>query len=246
MPLFNTVVPTTRLRISAFLDQDFTRPLPTRPNTMSVAYDPKSFSIKQEKNEYGSKEGPAIKPRNPSFYASGSRVLSVSLSFVAIDLGPYGSKTAQELKPDLQREVDLFERLCQRVNSSTHQPSFLRLNYGLPGLRSTFEARLKEYDITYSLFDQNGRALLAEITAQFLEAVPPTKRDARNRLSSPDLSHRHLVLAGETLPMLCLRYYGSTEPYLQVAAFNQLDDIRSLTPGVELLFPPLENAGVPG
>lgn len=246
MSLFNTVVQTTELRISAFLDEGFTRPLLPLPSQMSVAYDPKSLSIKQEDNKFETEQGASTSAPNPSFYASGPRVLSVTLSFVAIDFGPYGFNSPNLLEPNLRRELDLFERLCQRINSSSHQPSFLRLDYGQPGLRSTFEARLKSYDITYGLFDQHGQALLADIKADFLEAVPPAKSNARNRLSSPDLSHRHLVLAGETLPMLCLRYYGSTEPYLQVAAFNQLDDIRSLMPGQELLFPPLENAGAPG
>ena len=39
--------------------------------------------------------------------------------------------------------------------------------------------------------------------------------------------------------MLCQRYYGSTDAYLQIASFNQLDDLRELRPGQELLFPPL-------
>lgn len=242
MPLLDTVKPAT-LRISAFLDNAFTRPLRPLPNRMVAAYDPETLSINQD-NTFETKQGLSTSGAQASFYASGSRQLSVTLSFVGVDFGPYGLNASQWRRQDVREQLDLFERLCQRINGPSHEPAYLRLNWGNAGLRSTFEARLKSYDVSYGLFDRGGKALLADLTATFVEAVQPIKKRARLRLSSPDLSHRHLVLAGETLPMLCLRYYGTTEPYLQVAAFNQLDDIRALTPGQALLFPPLDAAGV--
>ncbi|MFN7678581.1 MAG: hypothetical protein ACK5QW_08320 [Cyanobacteriota bacterium] len=244
MTLLDTVKP-AKLHITAFLDSAHTRPLRPFPNRMTAAYDPESLSIQQD-NTFETKQGVSTSGVKAAFYASGSRLLTVTLSFVGIDFGPYGLHSSQLRRQDVRQELDLFQRLCQRINGASHEPAFLRLNWGRGGLRSTFEARLKSYDISYGLFDRGGKALLADLTATFVEAVHPTKRRARLRLSSPDLSHRHLVVAGETLPMLCLRYYGSTDPYLRVAAFNQLDDIRSLTPGQELLFPPLEQAGGAG
>jgi len=277
-----------KLHITAFLDSSFTRPLRPLPNRMSLAYDPESLSIQQD-NKFEDRQGASTSATRASFYASSSRLLTVTFSFVGIDFGPYGpsnsqprrqdfvrqdasptprranrpgakdkprpdfelpqrsSKASSPIKPqDVREQLELFQRLCQRINGASHQPAFLRLNWGSGGLRSTFEARLKSHDIHYGLFDRGGKALLADLTATFVEAVHPTKRRARQRLSSPDLSHRHLVLAGESLPMLCLRYYGTTDPYLQVAAFNQLDDIRALTPGEELLFPPLDPSGGQG
>ena len=52
-----------------------------------------------------------------------------------------------------------------------------------------------------------------------------------------------MVLAGDTLPLLCQQIYGSATHYLQVAAFNGLDDFRVLEPGRELLFPPFARPG---
>ncbi|MEB3319128.1 MAG: hypothetical protein VKO39_13445 [Cyanobacteriota bacterium] len=242
MTLLDTVKP-AKLHITAFLDSAFTRPLRPFPNRMSAAYNPESLSIKQD-NTFENRQGASTSAAKASFYASSSRLLTVTFAFVGIDFGPYGLNASQLRQLDVREQLDLFQRLCQRINGASHQPSFLRLNWGKGGLRSTFEARLKSYEISYGLFDRGGKALLADLTATFVEAVHPTKRRARQRLSSPDLSHRHLVLAGETLPMLCQRYYGTPDPYLQVAAFNQLDDLRDLTPGQELLFPPLESAAV--
>lgn len=244
MPILDTVKPET-LHITAFLDNAFTRPLQPLPNKMSAAYNIESLSIREE-NDYESKQGASTSGAKASFYASRSRLLTVTLCFVGIDFGPYGLNASGLPRQDVQEQLDLFQRLCQNINGASHEPAFLRLNWGKGRLGATFEARLKSHDISYGLFDRTGKALLADVTATFVEAVQPNKRRARQRLSSPDLSHRHLILAGETLPMLCLRYYGTTAPYLQVAAFNQLDDIRSLTPGQHLLFPPLETAGGQG
>ncbi|MEB3157176.1 MAG: LysM peptidoglycan-binding domain-containing protein, partial [Cyanobacteriota bacterium] len=66
---------------------------------------------------------------------------------------------------------------------------------------------------------------------------------AQDNFSSPDLTHRRLVRAGDTLPQLCLEIYGTAEHYLRVADVNNLDDVRVLTPGQQLLFPPYARTG---
>lgn len=243
MPLWDTIKPAT-LRISAFLDAKFTTPLQPLPSEMVAAFDPQSLTIGQENNlekdQCASSNG-----SKSTYHSSGPRVLSVKLTFVGVEFGPYGLDVFSAAGPDVQQQLDLFERLCQTINGASHEPAYLRLNWGQGGrLNSSFEGRLSSHDISYGLFDRGGTILVADLTAKFQEAVHPEKQKALQRLSSPDLSHRHLVLAGETLPMLCRRYYGTTAPYLQVAAFNQLDDIRTLTPGEQLLFPPLNSAGV--
>ena len=45
---------------------------------------------------------------------------------------------------------------------------------------------------------------------------------------------------GDSLPLMCHRIYGDARYYLEVARTNALVDFRSLRPGTELLFPPLE------
>ena len=241
MNILDTVKP-AQLHIRAFLDSKFSKRVTPAPFEMTAPYSPESLSFKQE-NVLETKQGASTGSAKANFYASGSRQLSVKLLFTGVDLGGYLPNPILSQPVNVAKQIDLFDRLCQRINGASHEPSYLRLSWASDGLRSCFEARLKSYDVNYSLFDRKGKALIAEITATFVEAVHPTKQRARQRLSSPDLSHRHLVLAGETLPMLCLRYYGCTDPYLQVAAFNQLDDLRSLTPGLELLFPPLLQQG---
>jgi nucleoid-associated protein YgaU len=60
--------------------------------------------------------------------------------------------------------------------------------------------------------------------------------------SSPDLSHLVTVKAGDTLPLLCCNIYGSSVYYLEVARVNGLAHFRDLAPGMQLLFPPLQDS----
>jgi len=243
MPELNLAKP-QRFNVTAFLDKKYSRPVSPAPHKLHTQYDLSSLKVKQEQS-YQSGQGLSTSSAQARFHASGSRQLAVTLLFNGINFGRYGASEIQGPKQGVAKQVALFLRLCNQINGDSHEPSFLRLSWVQAGIRSTFEARLKNYELVYPLMDKNGEPLLAEINANFVEAVDVKKQQARLRLSSPDLSHRHLVLAGETLPMLCLKYYGSTEPYLQVAAFNQLESLRSLAPGSQLLFPPLTPPGGP-
>ena len=232
-----------KLQISAFQSDDFSKPIQPSPSSLIASYSPSSLKIDQE-NNYTWAQGLSTGSSEVGFHSSNSRQLTVTLCFNGIDTGRYGASDILFFKqPDVIKDITLFRRLCQQIYGEKHEPPFLRLSWNEAGINSTFEARLLKSTISYKTVDMDGTPLLAEIDATFIEAVNPIKQQARLGLRSPDLSRRHLVLAGETLPMLCIEYYGSSAAYLQVAAFNQLDNFRSLTPGSQLLFPPLNSAG---
>ena len=82
--------------------------------------------------------------------------------------------------------------------------------------------------------------LRATLKTSFTEDLDPKKKKAKERSSSPDLTHTRIVRSGDTLPLLSLEIYGSAKHYMQLAKINNLDDFRNLAPGAELIFPPLE------
>jgi LysM repeat protein len=69
--------------------------------------------------------------------------------------------------------------------------------------------------------------------------MSPQEEALRANRSSPDLSHKVMVKAGDTLPLLCYRIYRDSSWYRDVARINNLDDFRDLKPGTRLVFPPL-------
>jgi Contractile injection system tube protein len=124
-----------------------------------------------------------------------------------------------------------------RYNGNIHEPNFLVVEWG----SLIFSCRLESVDITYNSFDRDGTPLRAELKATFISDKEAKRLAKEENKKSPDLTHSRIVRAGDTLPLLTNAVYGSSAYCLDVARFNQLDNFRSLTPGQQILFPPLES-----
>lgn len=131
----------------------------------------------------------------------------------------------------VQQRVEQFLNTCYRVVEKLHRPNKLHIHWGI----IDFFGWLQSVQIHYTLFDQKGIPLRAELECQFIGATD----QGMVQLSSPDLTHVREVRAGDTLPLLAKEIYGSSRYYLLIADANGLDDFRNLQPGTVLHFPPL-------
>ena len=113
------------------------------------------------------------------------------------------------------------------------------------GENSIFKGRVTEVDITYKLFNADGTPIRASAKVTFKSSIEEEKRAAKEDKQSPDLTQLVMVKAGDTLPLLCYRIYGTPQYYLQVAQRNGLSNFRTLTPGMSLTFPPVAKTGAP-
>ena len=139
-------------------------------------------------------------------------------------------------EPDAQEQIDQFLNVCYHYDGDIHQPRFLVIKWG--GL--SFNCRLLAVDIKYSLFDKSGNPLRAELEVDFLEDISDEQRAKLEDKKSPDIARTRTVLAGDSLPSLCRKVYGSENYYLALAEYNQIDHPREIQPGMEIHFPPLE------
>jgi hypothetical protein len=210
---------------------------------LEVQYNPSTLAIKHE-SVFQGRSGIATSSSTAKYSHSRSPTLDVSLVFDGTNAGYMGVELLFGVESVADR-VKKFLRTCYQVESTTHEPAFLRLTWDQGVLGPNFDCRLKSVDIQYTSFDRDGSPLHAELAVSFLADIAPGKKAALDRLSSPDLSHRRVVCSGDTLPLLCREIYGSAEHYLRVAEVNGLDDIRVLQPGTELVFPPYEGARRP-
>jgi len=246
MGLLDVIGKPSDFTITAFLDTARSKPAGKPagdPNNLEVQYNPETISVRFE-NVFQAGQASPSSSVQARFAHGRSRVVQVTLIFDAIDLGAYGLANLFTAKSrTVTDNVKLFLRLCQQINSESHEPSYLRLIWHKGVLGPNFDCRLKSVDINYTTFDTDGSPLHAELAAQFLEDLDPEKKAAQDKISSPDLTHRRLVKAGDTLPLLCRDIYGTAEHYLRVAEANSLDDFRLLTPGQELIFPPYAKSG---
>lgn len=139
--------------------------------------------------------------------------------------------------------IDVTQRVAQfqsvtGYSGDEHHPHYLTVGWGTLPIRKCV---LKSASIAYKLFRPDGVPLRAVISATFTERVDDQTRVAVAGDKSPDLTHVHLVKAGETLPALCQKFYGDVSYYTDVAAFNKLNNFRQLETGMQLIFPPLRN-----
>ena len=131
--------------------------------------------------------------------------------------------------------VDQLKALIARYNGKIHRPNFVVLSWG----ELDFQCVLESLGVSYTLFKPDGTPLRAKLALKFLGFMSEQRIAKVENKSSPDLTHRVTVLAGDTLPAMCHRIYGTSIYYAQVAAANGLVGFRRLRPGTKLLFPPL-------
>jgi Contractile injection system tube protein/LysM domain len=154
----------------------------------------------------------------------------LSLTFFLDGTGANGDRI------DVQQKIEQFQTITG-YNGNIHRPNYLKLTWGTLSVKRCV---LKSASIAYKLFKPDGVPLRAIITANFTDNSDDRTRQAISQDRSPDLTHLHLVKAGDTLPGLCQQIYGSADYYLEVARANQIDHFRRLIPGQKLIFPPLQ------
>ncbi|NVB43285.1 hypothetical protein G6O69_36005 [Pseudenhygromyxa sp. WMMC2535] len=211
-------------------------------STFEVMFNPESFSL-----EYASKFqdaealGASTKPAR--FVRSDPKTLSLKLVFDGTDVNILPVEQLWTSVQTVSKRVKDFIDNCFYLTSETHEPNYLRVQWGEGPLQNGFDCRLQSAKVNYTSFFRSGAPRRAEIDAVFVEDLHPPKASAQDRLNSPDLTHHRVVRAGDTLPQMCAMIYGSAHYYLRVAEFNGIDDFRVLVPGTELSFPPLDKAG---
>ena len=137
----------------------------------------------------------------------------------------------------VHKQIDNFRRICYDYNGENHEPNTVVVAWGES---FQFECKLKTLTINYKLFKTDGMPIRAEMDVSFVVSTD-VKTEARlKNNSSPDLSHVRMVKEGDTLPLMCKTIYGNPLMYLEVARINGLVNFRSLTPGMEIVFPPIK------
>tara|TARA_B110000908_G_C10265849_1_gene463845 strand:+ start:2388 stop:3086 length:699 start_codon:yes stop_codon:yes gene_type:complete len=144
----------------------------------------------------------------------------------------------------INKQIDSFKAHTINYQPDTHEPPlYTEICWGefTENKNSIFRGRITQLDITYTQFKPSGEPLRAELSVAFKEYKSFQTRLIKQNNSSPDMTHRRTVQAGDTLLLMTQRIYGDTKYYKQVATHNKLTSLRTLEPGTQLIFPPLES-----
>lgn len=211
------------MKLVAFKKPDFSEQV----GEYDVLVNPDKYTDKSEL-KYSTNSSPlGVSAETVKFRGAGSKVFNMEFFF--------DSTGVMSTQP-VDEQIEELKDLIYTYNGDIHEPNYVKI---LWGTQSLFEGRLKEWDILYSMMDLNGTPLRAEIKAVFIGSVSSKKKALEERKNSSDLTHIRTVMAGDTLPGMCYRIYGDSKYYIQVATFNKMDNIRSIRPGEDLIFPPI-------
>jgi Contractile injection system tube protein len=160
----------------------------------------------------------------------------MSFDFLFDNTGIIDDEPRDSVADDLKR----FKEVLVDYKGDSHEPRHFKLVWGE---NSIFKGRVTQVAITHKLFSSDGTPIRAIAKVTFRSSIEEEKRAAKEDRKSPDLTQVRKVKRGDTLPQLCFQIYGDPSYYLQVADANELINFRQLTPGMDLVFPPIAKTG---
>lgn len=213
----------TKVKLVAYKKPDFS----DKVGDYDVLINPEKYNSKSELR-YSTNSSPVgSSAETVKFRGAGSNNFQMDFFF--------DSTGVITLEP-VDRQMDKLKGLIYSYNGDIHEPNYIKIIWGT---QSLFEGRLKSWDVQITMMDLDGTPMRAEVKASFVRSVPVKKKALEERRNSSDLTHIRMVKAGDTLPAMCFKIYGDSKYFIQVAKYNGLDQIRSISPGDQLIFPPL-------
>lgn len=205
------------------------------PGAYEVMFNPESYSQTYE-NVFTKYQGINTSGRSAKYSLSQPSKISFKFIIDGTGVSNIGLTNIRGLKKTVTEEVKKFLEMTTELDGEIHEPRFLVISWG----NLTFDCRLKSLNINYTLFDNFGVPLRAELNTTFISDISDKKRNQLDQKESPDLTHWRVFQAHDTLPLMCEKIYGSPDHFIRVAQANKLDDFRNIKPGQELFFPPIE------
>ncbi len=220
-----------KLTIKAYEDIGRKKP---KGSAFEAMINPENYT-RQFQNVFSKRQGINSSGTEAEYARSLPEKLSLKIVLDGTGFNSFG--ILRSLPPvDVYTQVQQFLKTTGYRDGDIHEPRHLILSWG----NFTFKCRLESVEINYSVFSKSGLPMKAVLDTEFFEDIKTDERLKKERSNSPDLTHYRIVKEGDQLPLMCKHIYGSPAYYLWVAKANNLKDIRRLTSGTKLFFPPIE------
>ena len=179
------------------------------------------------------------KASSPQFKGADPRTLDFDLTIDGWEL----SGASRSSKCDVQKAVATlisWTRPTEKTRKTKKpSPPLVSLHWGKPW----FKCYVASVKVSYTMFDTKGEPVRASIKVSLKEV--PAEPKKTNPTSGSLAGHQsHLVVEGESLPLLAYRYYDKPAYWRGLAITNGIDDPLRLGPGVRILLPPIEDVAV--
>ena len=185
-----------------------------------VQFNPNKYSINKS-NQFASVAIPGRDSPIIQFIRGEAETLSLELFF---DTYTYENSIDVRIKYT-NRITQLLE-----IDEELHAPPVCVFEWG----GHTFTGVLERADTSFTMFDTFGTPVRATVTVSFKQ-ISETQKPK----SSPDRSKIRSIKEGDSLWMIAAREYGDPLKWKEIAKANDIDDPRKLSPGTQIIIPPL-------
>lgn len=231
-----------KLKITAYKDSEYKKELESNSEYIALV-NPERYSI-SHKTDFEKVIGSGQTEGILQFKKTEPKELELDFLFdrTGVFTQPQDDLNKAESDKNVDKDIELFQRVVLNYNGDIHEPNYLKINWG----SLIFKGRLSDMNIDYKLFNSNGNALRAVAKVKFISATDEDLKEAKNNNTSPDLTHIRVVKEGDTLPLMTYNVYGDSKYYLEVAKVNKISSFRKLIVGQEIVFPPIQKVGING
>lgn len=131
------------------------------------------------------------------------------------------------------KRIEDLETAVYIKKPDLNEPGYVTLVWGT----IIFHGRAESIDYDYSLFGSDGTPLRVKISLSFVGSFENgSSPDNGNSKASSTVEFK----SGDSLADYCNSIYGDSSYAADVAGKNDLDSVRSVTPGTKVLFPPVK------
>ena len=136
---------------------------------------------------------------------------------------------------DVRKRYTNKLRNLMKIQSETHAPPIVRLIWD----GDVFKGVVESLNITYVLFTPEGVPIRAKLNLVLKEYRTVEDQVAETPRFSPDVEKTHVVRRGDTLASIATLAYNDPSQWRAIARNNDIQDPRSLAPGLVLNLPRL-------
>lgn len=224
-----------KMTITPFDDEEYSTASSEEP--LELMYNPTTYS-REYANVFEEVEVEGSQ-KTLKYKQTESPTMTFEFLFDALGTSLSGSSNmARQIIADKRTDkvIDNFLEFAFMVQGDTHQPRYLRLQWG----DFLFEGRAEKATVTHKLFDTSGYPIRSTVNCTFKTHKSLDQQAKETNKQSPDLTKQKLVREQDTLPLLSHDEYQHTGYYLELARVNRVNNFRKLTVGQKLVLPPVE------
>ena len=197
-----------------------------------VLFNPEEYTLNKDIN-YGQSAIPGLSGPILQFVNGNMSTLEMELLVDTLEAHPEG-KPPNGPGTDVRILTDRIIHLME-IDRETHAPPVLEFAWGT----LSFICVLARCSQKFIMLRPDGVPVRARLTVTFNEFLEPeTEAQKVGRLTA-DYTKQHLVLQGEKLTDLAVRFYQNPQLWRPIALANGIDDPRRISAGQRLIIPSL-------